>query len=217
MRIRRTANAGVLLELDGQRILLDGVCGEVAPYYPTPMAERLYLQANWPDAVAFTHAHADHWDIDFAQAYYKQTLRPILGPESLPVETCPKTTIGSVSVQSIPTRHLGRAGEMPHVSFLISGSKNILFTGDATPLLWRSREKLPKIHAIICPYAYATTAAGWQTVRNLAPETVVLVHFPPRNNDPFGLWDAALASVNAAPVGKVYIPGLGQTVTIREN
>ena len=36
MEIRRTANAGVLLKLDGVRILLDGLCDRVEGYLPTP-------------------------------------------------------------------------------------------------------------------------------------------------------------------------------------
>ena len=36
MELVRTANAGILLKLDGKTILLDGVCREVKPYPATP-------------------------------------------------------------------------------------------------------------------------------------------------------------------------------------
>ena len=61
MRIRRTANAGVLLTLDTITILLDGVCQQVHPYLPTPAEIRSELLENAPDIVAFTHEHQDHF------------------------------------------------------------------------------------------------------------------------------------------------------------
>lgn len=214
MRIRRTANAGVLLELDGQRILLDGVCQEVKPYLPTPAAEAELLRRDWPDVVAFTHAHRDHCDIDYANAYERQTLRPIVGPESLPVKTCSQLVSGPVTIRGIPTRHLGTAGQEPHMSFMIEGSRRVLFTGDATPNAWRGLADSLRVHTLICPYAYATGSAGWQVVKELAPQKVILVHFPLKENDPQGLWDAALKTVKQAPVGQVFIPQMGQTVTV---
>ena len=60
MKILRTANAGVLLTLDGVRILLDGVCGDLPPYLTTPDDIKLELCKNIPDVVAYTHFHTDH-------------------------------------------------------------------------------------------------------------------------------------------------------------
>ena len=57
MKITRTANAGVLLELDGIKMLLDGVCREVTPYPATPDAIKTELSNNYPDLVAVTHCH----------------------------------------------------------------------------------------------------------------------------------------------------------------
>ena len=54
MRVKRTANAGVLLELDGARILLDGVCGEIKPYLPTPETEALlFAKADSLEKIIF--------------------------------------------------------------------------------------------------------------------------------------------------------------------
>ena len=69
MEIRRTANAGVLLTLDGVTILMDGVCREVKPYPVTPPEERDALSKCWPDVVAFTHSHPDHCDLSFVSEY----------------------------------------------------------------------------------------------------------------------------------------------------
>ena len=87
MQIRRTANAGILLMLDGKTVLLDGVCREEYPYPATPPLARAALSESWPDVIAFTHMHNDHYDPDFAADYKKQTNGVILGPESLPGAT----------------------------------------------------------------------------------------------------------------------------------
>ena len=83
MQLRRTANAGVLLKLDGVSILMDGVCREEYPYPATPPEIKAELTAKVPDAVAFTHAHNDHYDPDFAKAYLAAANGVIIGPEDL--------------------------------------------------------------------------------------------------------------------------------------
>ena len=212
MRIRRTANAGVLLELDGITVRRDGVCREQAPYLGTPDAERDVLYACPPDITAFTHGHFDHFDRSFAQSLYKKTLRPILGPEFLLREgLCTgKAQHGAVTVEPIPSRHLGKAGmDTPHVSFLIRGSKRILFTGDASPLILKDLEP---VDVLIGPYPFATTPHGWKLAGEKA-KAFVLVHMPDRSNDPYDLWSLVDATTQA-PGPRLWKPGLGQTVTL---
>ena len=62
MLIRRVSNAGVLLELDGVKLLLDGFCKSVGPYMATPNKIREELLLDPPDLLAFTHEHEDHCD-----------------------------------------------------------------------------------------------------------------------------------------------------------
>ena len=193
MKIKRTANAGVLLKLDGVTILLDGVCREVKPYLATPLPERERLQNCWPEIVAFTHAHKDHYDPDFAAAFQQQTDGVILGPADLP--GCKATTkdiaVGPLQIIPIGSRHIGAAGkDTSHVSFVIKGTSCVWFLGDASPLQWRSALDLPKPDVMIVPYAYAASSSAWQIVQRLAPAQVVLLHLPLRENDPAGLWDA---------------------------
>ena len=54
MELVRTANAGILLKLDGKTILLDGVCREVKPYPATPPETRAKLMESYPD-IRFSH------------------------------------------------------------------------------------------------------------------------------------------------------------------
>ena len=117
MQLRRTANAGVLLELDGVRILMDGVCREVRPYPTTPPEEKDALCKSFPDVVCFTHAHKDHYDPAFASLYEKQNGGAIFGPEGLPgcKPTMEEKIVQGVTVKPIPSRHIGAAGKTtPH-------------------------------------------------------------------------------------------------------
>ena len=198
MEFRRTANAGGLLKLDGITILLDGVSRQVGSYLATPPREKKLLSDCWPDVLAFTHCHKDHYDPDFAALYEKQTNGVILGPEDLPGCKTIQEPVQMRGVKIIPvkSRHIGKAGQtVSHSSFLIEGTKRVLFLGDASPLQWK-RIELPKLDVVFIPYAYAITPSAWQITKNFAAEKTVLLHMPDRQNDPDGLWDAVSAVVD---------------------
>lgn len=192
MKIRRTANAGILLELDGVTILMDGVCREVKPYPATPHEERERLQRSFPDVIAFTHAHKDHYDPAFAAAYEKQTGGVVLGPVSLPgcEASMEDTVVNGVYILPVPSRHIGVAGkDVDHASFIVQGRRCLWFLGDAAPMQWRGKD-LPKPDVLVVPYAYANTPSGWSLTKSLGADHVVLLHMPKREEDSIGLWDA---------------------------
>lgn len=210
MKITRTANAGVLLELDGVSILMDGVCREVKPYPATPPVVKKALMEHFPDVVAFTHAHKDHYDPDYAAEYEKQTGGVILGPEDLPrcSAVMQTRTVGAVTAIPVPSRHIGAAGKtISHASFVVSGSRCVWFTGDAAPTQWRQCS-LPKPDVLIVPYAYATTQASWAFTRSLGASKIILVHMPDREADTIGLWDAVESTVGNDEI--MCIPEMGQ-------
>ncbi len=212
MKLWRTANAGALLEIDGITVLLDGVCREQFPYFGTPDPIREQLCAAPADITAFTHGHLDHFDRGYARSLYTKTLRPILGPECLLKEGISQNavTLGGVTVQPIATRHLGKAGlDTPHVSFLIRGSQKILFTGDASPTFLR---ELEPVDVLIAPYAYAITANVWAMAGQKAKQ-FVLLHMPPRNTDPYGLWSQVEATT-ANPGPKLWLPEMGEKLIL---
>ena len=187
MRIRRVSNAGVLLELDGVNILLDGFCTGHGPYLATPASLKEELLKEAPDMLAFTHEHPDHFDAHGAETYHKQTLRPVLGPENLPCGTTTRgIACGWVSVLPIKSRHIGKEYfHVPHVSYDIEGSKTVWFLGDAVPSQWHGIDR--KCHVLIAPFAYALSESAWSMTCQLA-EHVVLVHMPSREKDTYGLW-----------------------------
>ncbi len=213
LQLQRTANAGVLMNLDGVSILLDGVCGQIAPYLPTPEAIRRRLQREYPDIVAFTHAHGDHYDHAFATAYQEQTLRPVFGPEVLPCGGREgEAVVKGVKITAVSSRHIGKFTD-PHVSFLLQGSQCIWFVGDASPLQWQRRTDLPKPDVLIAPFAYATTASAWQTSCRMA-EKIVLLHLPNPAEDPSGLWSMVQQATVNCPPGKLYIPEMGSVLIL---
>ena len=215
MEIRRTANAGVLLKLDGVSILLDGVCREVKPYPATPPSERATICESYPDMVCYTHAHKDHYDPSFAAEYQKQTGGVILGPTDLPSCTScmDSASVGTVTVSPVQSRHIGGAGKtVSHASFIVKGSQCVWFLGDSSPLLWKGRTDLPKPDILIVPYAYTTTPTGWGITQSLGAEKVILLHMPTREDDNIGLWGATEATTGFPEL--LLIPDMGETITL---
>ena len=215
MELRRTANAGVLLKLDGISILMDGVCREVKPYPATSPEERARLENGFPDILLFTHTHKDHYDPGFAAAFQRQTNGVILGSEDIRGAVQKKTKVGNVCITTIPSRHIGAAGKTtPHVSFLVEGTQCVWFVGDSSPLQWKGRDDLPRPDVLIVPYAYANTPSGWAATKALQPKKIVLLHMPKREEDTLGLWNAVETIVGTPWPENFYAPDMGETIYI---
>ena len=205
LTVRRTANAGVLLELDGVRILLDGVCREVVPYPATPEHIRAMLLENPPDVMAVTHHHPDHYDPAYTAEYEKITNQKAVDP------TCVGSAVqyGDVRILPVASRHIGKF-DCPHASFVIEGSHCVWFMGDASPNQWKNRTDLPKPDVIIAPFAYAATDAAWKITCSFKPKAIVLVHLPEREKDTFGLWTAVEKTIGES----VFIPEMEEFIKI---
>lgn len=216
MEIRRTANAGVLITLDGVRILLDGVAGEVFPYSATPSSIREELMACPPDVLAFTHSHADHFDGDFVNQLQNSTHRPVLGPVGLPVPglITDGLEVGGVRLTALPSRHIGKQADgNAHVSYLIEGSRRILFTGDASPLPWQGTG-LPQADVLIATYGFGISESGWKVAKTCDPRVVIFLHLPEKERDTFGLWEAYAGAAGKDFSVPQYTPAMGQKLTL---
>lgn len=216
MQLRRTANAGFLLTLDGITIAMDGVCLEVYPYQATSPAERAKLLAAPPDLLAYTHFHEDHFDPSFAAAFPG----PVLGTDQM-AQMMPDQRVysrqiaaGGVKVTPVATRHIGAFGATTsHQSLVVTGSKRVWFMGDATPAQLKQLLPFGKPHVLIAPFAYATTPLAVRAVLEAAPDYLVLTHLPLRSNDPDGLWNAVEAMLPQFSM-PVLIPELGETIQL---
>ena len=208
MEFIRTANAGILLKLDGVSILLDGVCREVKPYPATPPEIKAMLLEDIPDAIAFTHAHKDHYDPGFAAQMLGKN-RVIIGVSDCH-GTMEETTVGNVVITPLQSRHIGAAGkDTQHASFLIKGSKTILFTGDAAPTQWKNLQ-IPKPDILFVPYAYCTTPSAWSATCVLGAEKIVLLHMPKQEEDTVGLWTAVEETTGMPQC--LYLPKMGEKI-----
>ena len=192
--------------LDDVSILLDGVCKELYPYIGTPDSMRNELTLNFPDVLAFTHEHEDHYDESYAKIYKKDTLRSVFGPElSCFIE------LGNVSIQGIPTRHIGKS-DISHVSFIINGSKCVWFMGDASPLDIKKFNNFSSPDVIIVPYAYANTSTAWQITKSIGAKHIIILHLPERENDIYNLWETVESIVQ--DFDDVHILGMGDSIKI---
>ena len=213
MEIQRTANAGVLLKMDGVSILLDGLCDRVEGYLPTPAHIARQLLDVPPDLLAFTHNHPDHCSIALLLPYTQNKRRPILGPASLPGE---KVRVGEVTVTAAETRHLGKTEPgLKHQSFVIEGSKVVWFMGDASPSGLKKLDGFPKPDVLIAPYAYANTASVWAQTMALKPKAVVIVHLPEREQDTFHLRQQVEETAGAFQ--GLWLPEIGEILTVKNS
>lgn len=214
MEIIRTANAGILLRLDGKAVLLDGVCGEVKPYLATPEHLRKRVLEEKPDAVAFTHSHIDHCDPLFVSAYLQNSAGPILGPADIPYTRQDAVRLGSVTVTPVESHHLGKTEAIPHRSYVIQGSRCVWFMGDASPEHWLERTDLPHPDVLIAPYGFAT-GHGWKVTKALSPAVVILQHLPKQSEDCYGLWNAVEQTVGNDQTPMLLIPQMGDRITLK--
>ncbi len=206
MNIRLTANAGVLIEMDGTRILLDGVCEATEYYLGTPADIKGELIKDFPDAVGFTHRHSDHFDESYANLYKFKTLRPVLGPE------CSGFWVGDIKLTAISTRHLGKS-DADHFSFIIEGTRRIVFMGDASPneLLRLSDYSSPDL--IIVPFAYLNTEIALKRLKSFGAKNILAVHMPDPENDPYGIWEAVNTTTKHEKI--LFFTKIGDTITLQ--
>ena len=206
MKIKRTANAGVLIEMNGLRILLDGVCEETEHYLGTPDGLKRELLEELPDAVGFTHLHSDHFDEGYANAYKNKSLRPILGSE------CSHLKVGNVSLRAIPTRHLGKSNT-EHFSFIIEGERRIFFMGDASPSELKRLLAFGTPDILIVPFAYCNTESAWRNTLSSGAEEIILLHMPRIDADPYTLWDSVENTTNWENIR--YFAKISETITLQ--
>ena len=181
MEIKRTANAGVLLKMDGKSVLIDGVCGSFPPYLETPQSIKEELCKNPPDALLITHTHPDHFDLPFFESY-KKTFRTYLGAEGQAFYEN-----DGIRITAVKTRHIGK-NDGEHYSFVIEGSKIVWFMGDASPNELVKLKSFTSPDVLIIPYAYVITPSALKMTEDIGAKLNIILHLPNREEDSFGLW-----------------------------
>ena len=206
MEIKRTANAGVLLGLDGVSILLDGICGEIKPYIKTPYAIAEELYNNLPNIVAFTHTHTDHFDKEFCSYFEEKKGQKAVWPRGDRVKS-----FGGVTVSSVPSRHIGRF-EISHFSFIITGSKTAWFMGDASPVILKSMNDFQRPDILFVPFSYFSTESAVRLTKNVGAKHIVLLHMPKRENEGVAIWQTVEGFIKNEP--NVIVLDIGETLIL---
>ena len=160
LRLRYVANAGVMLTLDGHKILIDAPIRDgIKPYATSTADERRRLEgATVPydgvAAILVTHWHEDHFSAEAIAEHLRHNRRTVLvssreivgrvraiaadlgadrfaGITPEPGHSA-AVTVGSVKVHVLRARHNPtRRWPEEHVAFLVEGSQTVLHTGDA--------------------------------------------------------------------------------------
>ena len=90
------------------------------------------------------------------------------------------------------------------------GSQCLWFTGDSPPTAWRGKD-LPKPDVMVVPYAYANTPESWALTCSFGAKIIVLLHMPPREDDPAGLWQAV---ESVADPEKLQMPQINEILSL---
>ena len=213
MEIERTANAGILLRLDGKRMLLDGICEKMGVYLQTPPEIRSSLLLDPPDALLFTHSHGDHYDSLFVSDYLKNSAGPILGPADIPYSRQEALQLDGVCITPVETKHVGNSSCQQHFSYVIRGSKCVWFLGDASFLSWKKIPDVPAPDVILAPFGFFT-GRGLEYCQSFDPKAIVVLHLPKREHDPYDLWNMLEKTVSMKDIPNLHIPEVGASIQI---
>lgn len=161
IHITLVANAGLLLESGGRKLLLDGLHSqENGMFSPVPPCIREQIMKRIPPFdgirwVAFTHFHEDHFDLDLVNRYLQEAAPEMLVmPEDTQYGVSSKLKAGVCSTEAIelpmgqcrsirlwetgsltafPSRHAGREYEtVSHLCYVLEADgKKVLILGDS--------------------------------------------------------------------------------------
>ena len=160
--VRYVANAGVLVTLDGAKVLIDAPIREgIPPYATSDAAERERLEGAKPpydrvDAILITHWHEDHFSAEAVAAHLSSNGRATLisSPEVVARVRAVAPDLPAARMQGVlpapGASTLVRVGDLPvrvlrirhnptrrlpeqHVGFLVGERGAVLHTGDADP------------------------------------------------------------------------------------
>ena len=158
------SNAGVMLQCNDNKILIDGLCNSTLPVYKNPSDEvkEFMISGVNPfeniDALLFTHNHTDHFDVLSTASLLKHNKDTfLLAPQKVVMEIKQRLpydesdrliklddslggiediNINGIKIQSISMLHDGKEYEsVGNLAYLVDiGGKRVLHVGDAKPI-----------------------------------------------------------------------------------
>ena len=136
MKCTLVCSCGLLLEAEGEKLLIDGITADFPPFYPLPKADfQLILDEKPPyndvKTLAFTHLHPDHYSsIGVRTVCEALPQMRVQIPEGGDFQT----DVFSVTYHPISHTPVVEYMMIDHYAMLISaGGKTVYVTADAEP------------------------------------------------------------------------------------
>lgn len=234
MKVTRVSNAGILVERDGHRILIDGLnISNIYHYVGTVPEEFDVLMASEDvDYLVFTHVHDDHFNAIMTMKYMDahpktKVVAPVSVLEKLLL--CGIAKDRMIDAASIPfgtdfpvnafrTIHIGTPyKDVLHYSYYLGGEETLLYTGDAIPLSSNYKElEETGVHISVLASNYAhVIGAGIRTIRRIIhPEHTLVLHLPDPHYDEEGLYPLTHDSIEHNPDLDIHVMDLDEQVTL---
>ncbi len=161
--ITYVSNAGVLINIDDKKILIDGLCNSKVPMYkntPVEIGEKL-IKGVSPfdniDIILVTHNHSDHFDANLVASFLSQNPNTVIVSNSSVIShikncsfsintdnliklepdlNCSESIkVKDVDILAISMLHEGKDMEdINNLAFLIDYGTRVLHLGDAAPV-----------------------------------------------------------------------------------
>jgi len=163
-KVTYISNAGILLECNDNKIMIDGFCNSLLPIYKTPLDETKELMISGAkqfeniDALLFTHNHSDHFDAESTVSFLKNNKNTLmLAPLKVvreikqrfsniedkrlinledSLEKTQDININGIDIKSISMLHDGKENkDINNLAYLVNmAGKRVLHVGDAKPI-----------------------------------------------------------------------------------
>lgn len=157
------ANAGVLININGKKVLIDGLNSDDLPFYKsTPAKISEQIARGIPpfdniDVMLITHNHSDHFDVESVVRFLKKNLDTIVISNHEVISTIRKhisdivetrliglqpkyqceerIQVKGIDIVAFSLVHDGKEyAEVSNLAFLIDSSKKVLHLGDGSPV-----------------------------------------------------------------------------------
>ncbi|MEL7647656.1 MAG: MBL fold metallo-hydrolase [Sedimentibacter sp.] len=209
IKLTQIVNAGLLIEGNGKKILIDAIHCEKTHEWSTVTDElmdyMIYGSGKFKDInfLLFTHCHKDHFNAEKTFEYIRNNKAEMLITPKLGDSDCKSSgllkeldtdyyQIGTVDMDNLKisylrTKHLAheKVGIDHYVYIVEIDKKIILFLGDADFCKAELAQSIKDISAdvLVAPFIVVNSTLGRKFVENINPRILILNHLPGREDD----------------------------------
>ncbi|MGB4440448.1 MAG: MBL fold metallo-hydrolase [Sedimentibacter sp.] len=209
IKITQIVNAGLLIEGNDKKILIDGIHNVKTHEWSTVdnklMDYIIYGKGKFQDInyLLFTHQHNDHFNLEKTYEYIRNNKTEKLITTKLngtyfnnidllieldkDYYEIGNIDLDNMRIKYIKTKHLAheKVGVDHYVYILEMDNKKILYLGDADFCKTELIQILKDIHidVLIAPFIIVNSTMGRKFVRNVSPELLIINHLPVSEDD----------------------------------